>query len=82
MLMVDDPPSRENPESPDSPWFRRPTRREHWIAAGLFIGFGVFFLLLFIVQAGFWFRWVVLGLGVISIVHGLRHGLDARRAEH
>jgi len=63
----------------DPNWFRQPTRREHWIAAGLFVGFGVFFALLFVIQRGWWFRWVVIGLGVISTFHGLRHALDAIR---
>ena len=53
----------------DPEWFREPSRREHWIAAGLFVGFGVFFVLLFFVTAGFWFRWVTLGLGFYSILH-------------
>lgn len=61
-------------------WFRDPDRREHWIAAGLFIGFGLFFVMLFIFQRGWWFRWVILGFGVISVLHGARHGLDAMRA--
>jgi hypothetical protein len=64
-------------EAADPQWFREPSRREHWLAAGLFVVFGVFFVLLFVVTAGFWFRWVTLGLGVYSILHGVRH---ARRA--
>ena len=67
-------------EQADPNWFREPTRREHWIAAGLFVGFGVFFVLLFIIQRGWWFSWVVIGLGVISTIHGLRHALDALHA--
>ena len=54
-------------------WFRPPTRREHRIAAFLFVGFGLFFVALFLVTAGFWFRWVVLALGVYSVLHGVRH---------
>jgi hypothetical protein len=61
----------------DPVWFRAPSRREHWMAAGLFVGFGVFFVLLFWVTAGFWFRWVTLGLGLFSILRGLRHVLGA-----
>jgi len=60
-------------------WFRPPTRREHRIAGWLFIGFGVFFVMLFVVLHGWWFRWVIVGLGVYSCVHGLRHLQDARR---
>ena len=70
----DEPQDQANPE-----WFREPTRREHWIAAALFVGFGVFFVLLFFVTYGFWFRWETLGLGLYSVVHGLCHARDARR---
>ncbi|CAN5495540.1 hypothetical protein BH09PLA1_BH09PLA1_33920 [soil metagenome] len=66
-------------EQADPEWFRAPTPREHRIAAALFIGFGVFFALLFLLEAGWWFRWVILGLGVISTWHGVRHAADARR---
>ena len=66
-------------ELADERWFREPTAREHRIAAGLFVGFGVFFVLLYFVQSGWWFRWVVLGLGVISILHGARHLADSWR---
>src|SRR5205823_4376194 len=60
-------------------WFRAPTRREHWIAAALFVGFGLFFLLLFMVLVGWWFRWVILGLALISVVYALGHAADAKR---
>lgn len=60
--------------------FRGPTPREHRIAAGLFVGFAVFFVLLYVVLSGWWFRWVILGLGVWSLVYGLRHWADARAA--
>jgi hypothetical protein len=60
-------------------WFREPSRREHLIAAALFVAFGAFFVGLFWVQRHWWFRWVILGLGVFSVWHGLRHALDARR---
>jgi hypothetical protein len=59
--------------------FRAPTAREHRMAAGLFIGLAVAFLLLFVVLEGWWFRWVVAGLAVWSLLVGFRHGLDARR---
>jgi hypothetical protein len=51
----------------ESAWFREPTRRERRIGAGLFLGFGVFFFGLAWVQRGWWFAWVILGLGGISI---------------
>ena len=67
------PPTDPFRETADPEWFRAPTRREHAIGAGLFVGFGIAFVLLFVVLRGWWFRWVVLGLGVYSIVRGLRH---------
>ena len=39
----------------------------------MFVGFGLFFLALFVVVAGWWFRWVIAGLGVYSILHGAGH---------
>ena len=60
--------------------FRGPTPREHRIAAGLFVAFGVFFVMLYVVLAGWWFRWVILGLAVWSIVVGVQHWRDARGA--
>ena len=65
--------------SQDDQWFREPTRREHFIAAGLFIAFGLFFLTWFVVLSGWWFRWVIIVLGIFSILHGVRHLQDARR---
>jgi hypothetical protein len=72
---VSESPSGEELAEPT--WFRAPTRRERIIGAGLFIGFGVFFALLFVVQRGWWFRWVVLGLAIVSVWHGVRHALSA-----
>ena len=46
----------------DPDWFRAPTTRERRIAAALFIGFGLFFIALFVVLSGWWFRWVILAL--------------------
>jgi hypothetical protein len=66
----------------DPEWFRPPSAREHRIAAGLFVGFGLFFALLFVVLSGWWFRWVILMLAVISIIHGMRHALDSRASRH
>lgn len=65
----------------DPRWFREPSRREHWIAAGLFVGFGIFFVLLFVLQRGWWFAWVLLGLGAISVWHGIGHMRDAKRVK-
>jgi hypothetical protein len=50
-----------------SPWFREPSKRERRIGAALFVGFGVFFIALSWVQRGWWFAWVILGLGVVSL---------------
>ncbi len=74
-------PQTQTPASGD--WFREPTRREHGMAAALFVFFGIFFLALFIVVAGWWFRWVIAGLGVYSILHGAGHARDyfRRRGE-
>ena len=74
-------PAVESPqESADPDWFREPTPREHRMAAALFVAFGAFFALLFLVLSGWWFRWVILGLGVISVLHGLWHGAASWRA--
>ena len=54
-------------------WFREPTPRERQIAAALFVGFGLFFVMLFIVLAGWWFRWVILVLAFISIGYAWGH---------
>jgi hypothetical protein len=75
-----DQPDPVHDEAADPQWFRGPSRREHWLAAALFVAFGVFFVLLFIVTAGWWFRWVTLALGLYSVVHGLGHARDAVRA--
>jgi hypothetical protein len=66
-------------EAADPEWFREPTRREHWIGAALFSGFGLFFLLFFFVERGSGFRWIILGLAVISLGRGLRHAVKALR---
>src|SRR4051812_44439646 len=71
-------PTSQPPEIADPRWFREPTPREHKLAAALFVAFGVFFAALFVVLSGWWFRWVILGLGVISILHGLWHAVEAR----
>ena len=60
-------------EASDPDWFRAPTVRERRIGAALFIGFGIFFLALFVVLSGWWFRWVILVLGGYSILVGFRH---------
>jgi hypothetical protein len=74
-----DPDQTSEHANPD--WFREPSPREHRIAAALFIGFGVFFVLLFFVLSGWWFRWVIMVLGVYSTIHGIRHALDASRTK-
>ena len=74
------PDHAEDPNVADPHWFREPSRREHWFAAGLFVAFGVFFVLFFVVTDGFWFRWVTLGLGLYSVLHGLRHARSAAGA--
>ena len=66
-------------DSPHNEWFREPTRREHFIAAGLFIAFGLFFVAWFVVLSGWWFRWVIIVMAIFSILHGVRHLQDARR---
>ena len=54
-------------------------------SAGALIGqailgtIGVFFGMLFVVNRGWWFGWVILALGAWSVAHGARHALDARR---
>lgn len=73
--------TRQDGGPPDAEWFRPPTRREHRIAAALFVGFGLFFVVLFVVTEGFWFRWVVLALGGYSILHGIRHGRSSLKSE-
>jgi fatty acid desaturase len=66
-------------EAADPDWFREPTPREHRMGAALFVAFGVFFVLLFVVLSGWWFRWVILALGVLSMLHGLWHAAASRR---
>jgi len=79
--MAAENPENLTSEAGDPQWFRPPSAREHRIAAALFVGFGVFFALLFAVLAGWWFRWVILILAAISIIHGLRHAVDSRLRE-
>ncbi len=80
------PAQQDHPETitagdhADTDWFRGPTPREHRIAAALFVAFGVFFAMLYVVLSGWWFRWVILALAVWSVVIGLQHWRDARGA--
>ena len=67
-------------EAADTDWFRPPTRRERWIAAGLFLGFAAFFFAYSFVWRGSWFRWVIIGLGVWSFVYAIGHLTRARRS--
>jgi hypothetical protein len=76
---IDQAEQRE--ELADPNWFREPTRREHIIAAAIFIGFGLFFFLFSFVWVDRWFRWAIVGLSVISVLYGLGHARDARRVE-
>ena len=71
--------SEQNAE--ESQWFREPSRRERRIAAGLFVGFGIFFFGLAWVQRGWWFAWVILGLGGISLWAAARHAKAGFTAE-
>jgi hypothetical protein len=73
-------PTPTEPGATNEEWFRAPNAREHKIAGALFVGFGIFFLLLSIVWRGLWFHWVLVVLGGYSILAGVRHVLDARRA--
>jgi hypothetical protein len=57
--------------SDDTGWFRPPTVRERRIAGWLFLGFGVFFAVLFVLHAGWWFRWVILALSIISLARSI-----------
>jgi hypothetical protein len=79
---MDPTPQTHETAAGDDPeaWFRPPTRREHAIAAGLFAGFGLFFLALFVVIEGWWFRWVIAALGVYSLLHAAGHGRDFVRS--
>ncbi|HEX8523082.1 MAG TPA: hypothetical protein VF669_12565 [Tepidisphaeraceae bacterium] len=77
--MSSPPPQDQPPQVEAEPWFREPSVREHRIAAALFIGFGVFFILLFVVLSGWWFRWIIIALGVYSILHGARHAISSFR---
>lgn len=70
---------KPTPELADPDWFREPSPREHKIGAALFLGFAVFFILLFLAERGWGFRWVILALAVISIWRGLWHWTGALR---
>lgn len=61
-----------------SPWFREPSPRERRIGAGLFLGFGIFFGALAWVQRGWWFAWVILGLGVVSLWYAAHQWRSSR----
>jgi hypothetical protein len=73
-------PTSTPQESADQHWFREPCERERRIAAWLFMGFSFGFVMLFFVLRGWWFRYVILGLGVYSFLYGYRHARDLRRA--
>ena len=63
----------------DPEWFRAPTRRELKMGVGLFLGFGLFFFLMFYIERDSRFRWVILGLAVISTVRGFWHWVGVIR---
>lgn len=60
-------------DEPDSPWFRPPSRREHFIAGALFLGFAVFFIAYSFIWRGSWIRWAILGLALWSALYALLH---------
>src|SRR5882672_12821810 len=70
--------STSEEEEIESPWFRGPSRRERKIAAGLFVGFGIFFLALAWVQRGWWFAWVIFGLAGVSVWYAGHQWLRGR----
>ena len=59
------------PDAAHPDWFREPNAKELKIGIGLFIGFGIFFFLSFKLGRDWGFRWVLLGLGIISTIRGL-----------
>jgi len=61
---------------------RAPTARERRIAGWLFVGFGIFFSLLFVLHAGWWFRWIILALGIFSFVRGVGYFRAHRHQEN
>jgi Flp pilus assembly protein TadB len=71
--------TNSTPATETQPSFREPTPRERRIAAALFVGFGLFFVMLFVVLAGWWFRWVILALAFISIAYSWNHVQQLRR---
>ena len=81
MSQLPKPPDAPDDEQANPEWFREPTRREHRIGAALFTGFGIFWVILFAFQRGWWFRWFLLLLGILSLLRGLRHGIGAVRGK-
>ena len=69
----------ESQETPDQPkadtahpdWFREPNARELLVGIGLFLGFGIFFILSFILGKDWGFRWLFLIFGIISTVRSM-----------
>ena len=47
----------------------------------LFLGFGLFFILLFPVLSGWWFRWVMLILGIWSIGRAAWHFIRSAKVK-
>ena len=77
--MADDLATNSTGESETPQWFREPTPRERRIAATLFLGFGCFFVMLSLVLNGWWFRWVILALAVVSVAYACSHVQQLRR---
>jgi hypothetical protein len=71
--MGQDPSTNSTVTTETQQWFREPTPRERRMAAALFVGFGCFFVMLFLVLNGWWFRWVILGLAIISVAYACGH---------
>ena len=67
------------PQASDPTWFREPTPREHAIGAALVAGFALFFLTLAWMYSGWWLRWVMLIVGMLSLGRAARHAWRSLR---
>lgn len=66
-------PHMPDPAGQSDPSFRPPSRREHAIAASLFLGFAAFFVLYSFVWRGSWLRWGILAMALWSALYALLH---------